>query len=104
LISEELLGRIVQSKRGRDRGKSFVVIKVVNDNYVIVADGDLRKIDNPKLKNVRHLQCSNSVAREVLQFLNQGEVPPDHIIKKSIKQMLQTPQSTGEGGLVNGER
>ena len=102
MISKDRLGRVVYSKKGRDQEKIFIVIKVINDQYVIVADGDFRRIENPKLKNIRHLQFTNIVDHELVEMLSKDEVPANHVIRKSIKGMLETQHSTGEGGLVNG--
>lgn len=43
-------GQIILSKAGRDAGRYFVVIDILNSEYVLIADGDLRKIDRPKKK------------------------------------------------------
>ena len=48
-------GDLVISKSGRDKGRKLVVIKVTDENYVLIADGDLRKIEKPKVKKVKHL-------------------------------------------------
>ena len=51
-------GRVVISKSGRDKGRSFVVFEI-DDRYVWLADGKLRKIEAPKKKNIKHLQQTN---------------------------------------------
>lgn len=96
MISETMLGRVVLSKAGRDKGKAFVIIRVVNERYVIVSDGDLRKIENPKMKNVKHLQYTKMQADEVINYLNRGETPDNHIIRKNIKQILERGDSDGK--------
>lgn len=48
-------GDLVISKSGRDKGRKLVVIKVTDENFVLIADGDLRKIEKPKVKKVKHL-------------------------------------------------
>ncbi len=96
MIADDILGRIVISKSGRDRGKAFVVVRAVNERYALIADGDLRKIDNPKLKNTRHLQITSWVAEDVRDYLQKGENPADHIIKKSIRRILETGDSEGK--------
>ena len=48
-------GDIVLSESGRDGGKFLVVIGR-NGNFVEIADGDLRKMDNLKKKNIKHLK------------------------------------------------
>ena len=50
-------GLIVRSKAGRDKGGMFVILKL-EDGFAYVADGDLRKVDRPKKKKLRHLQLS----------------------------------------------
>lgn len=102
MISEDRLGRIVYSKKGRDQGKIFIIVKVINDQYVIVADGDFHKIESPKRKNIRHVQFTNLVDHELVEMFRKNESPANHVIRKSIKGMLETQHSTGEGGLVNG--
>ncbi|WP_026486948.1 KOW domain-containing RNA-binding protein [Caldanaerobius polysaccharolyticus] len=51
-------GQIVISKMGRDSGRYFVVI-AVEGGYAYIADGELRKIDKPKKKNIKHLLRTN---------------------------------------------
>lgn len=52
------VGNVVLSKAGRDKGRYFVVTEVIDENYVKIADGDLRKAENAKLKKVKHLKFS----------------------------------------------
>lgn len=93
----DLLGRVVISKSGRDQGRMFVVVRLVNDRFVMIVDGDLRKIENPKLKNIRHLQVTNIRADDVAAHLARGELPANHVIKKSIKQLQEARESNGKG-------
>ncbi|GFR35247.1 KOW domain-containing RNA-binding protein [Thermobrachium celere] len=44
------LGQIVHSRAGRDKGRYFIVVGLIDENYVLIADGDLRKIESPKKK------------------------------------------------------
>ena len=47
---------LVVSLAGNDKGKVFVVLKTVDENYVLYADGRKRRVDNPKLKKIRHIK------------------------------------------------
>ena len=76
----------------------MVIIQVINDNLVAAADGDLRKIENPKVKNIKHLQLTNKVADEVKNSIDNGMTPENHIIKKSLKKIAETSEDSGEGG------
>jgi len=55
------LGQVVVSRAGRDSGRKFVVVRVIDELYVELADGDLRKIDKPKKKKVKHLYITEEV-------------------------------------------
>lgn len=48
--SDLLLGQIVCSKAGRDKGKFMVVVEIIDSQYVRVCDGQTRKIDKAKRK------------------------------------------------------
>lgn len=65
-------GNIVLSKAGRDKGNYFVVLKVVDENFVLIADGDIRKVDNPKLKKCKHLENTGKTSEKVLEKLKEG--------------------------------
>lgn len=53
------VGRIVIAKAGRDKGRALVIVQIVDDAYVRVADGDLRRLEKPKLKKVKHCALTN---------------------------------------------
>lgn len=65
-------GNIVLSKAGRDKGKYFIVLEVVNADYVLIADGGMRKVDNPKLKKCKHLENTGKTSERVCQKLADG--------------------------------
>lgn len=50
-----LVGDIVISKAGHDKSKYAMVVSVVNEQFVLIADGKLRTIEKPKLKKIKHL-------------------------------------------------
>ncbi len=70
---ELCLGQIVSSKAGRDKDRVFAVVAILDDSYVMIADGDLRKIEKPKKKKVRHLQKYNTVNEELRNKLETGQ-------------------------------
>lgn len=78
------LGSIVISKAGRDKMRSFIVVEVVDENFVKISDGDLRKIEKPKLKKIKHLNISKSIAEEIRDLLLEGAVISDAKLRKAI--------------------
>lgn len=66
LDSKELtIGQFVRSKAGRDKDRVFIIVDVIDDQYVLIADGDLRRIGNPKRKKIKHLSKFNLVSEVV---------------------------------------
>ncbi len=54
-IKEIFVGDIVKSTQGHDQGKFSLVVKRVGDDYVMMVDGERRKVDSPKLKKIKHI-------------------------------------------------
>ena len=50
------IGQVVKNTSGRDAGRLFFVVKIIDDKYVLISDGKKRKLEKPKLKKVKHLQ------------------------------------------------
>ena len=48
-------GQVAISLQGRDRGCYYVVVQA-QGGKVFVADGKKRKLENPKIKNIKHLR------------------------------------------------
>ena len=57
-------GSIVRSIAGRDKGGLFIVLAREGE-YVFLANGELRKVDRPKRKKLKHVQGTNSVSEFV---------------------------------------
>ena len=65
-------GQLVKSKAGHDRGDIFIVVGIQDDQYVFIADGDKRRIENPKKKKNRHLQPYNRYSRVIADMIEHG--------------------------------
>ncbi|MCH5161713.1 MAG: hypothetical protein J1G04_06755 [Clostridiales bacterium] len=74
------IGDIVISRAGHDKDKAFVVVSVVSDSFVLIADGESRKVESPKLKRQRHLRvaCKSGITN-----------PTNASVKKRIKQFYK---------------
>nr|WP_205517010.1 KOW domain-containing RNA-binding protein [Paenibacillus sp. SYP-B3998] len=59
------MGQIVKVLRGKDPGEYAVIVGIVDSRFVWLADGDIRKFDQPKKKNLSHLQLQESISSEV---------------------------------------
>ena len=59
------VGRVVFSRAGRDQGHYFVIVDVIDEEYVAIANGCQRKVDNPKKKKIKHLVAKPEVLEEI---------------------------------------
>lgn len=62
-------GQIVRIIQGRDQNKVAVIIEIIDDRFVLIADGDKRKYDRPKKKNINHLELTPFISEEVRESL-----------------------------------
>lgn len=94
-------GQLVKSKAGRDKGRLFIVVAIVDDQYVTIADGDLRRAEKPKRKKIRHLSKVNRVSEPVRQALLASELS-DPLVRREIEMLRAEPSSQAGGVSVNG--
>lgn len=83
-------GRLVSSIAGRDRGKFYLVLDVLGDTRVRVANGVERKVSGPKLKNIKHLMTYPLVAGEIAEKVRTGQKVTDLDIRKALQELLTT--------------
>jgi ribosomal protein L14E/L6E/L27E len=85
LKANDLLGRVVRSAAGRDEGKTFIVMKVLDDLYLEIADGDLRTEEKPKKKKIKHLILTNVVSEEIKNLLLEDKKVSNATIRKFLQ-------------------
>jgi large subunit ribosomal protein L14e len=94
------LGQIVKTLRGRDQGKFAIIVGIEDHRFVWIVDGDKRKFDQPKKKNVLHLQLQNEISSEVMNsLLETGRVTNGKLryaLGKFIEQQQIEAQEKGE--------
>lgn len=79
------IGQIVKSKAGRDKGRIFLIHSVLDEQYVLVCDGDLRKLQSPKKKKVKHLVIYNTVFTEFAEKLQKNKNLDDAYIRRLLE-------------------
>ncbi|WP_347489953.1 KOW domain-containing RNA-binding protein [Desulfoscipio sp. XC116] len=85
-------GQLVQPKAGRDCGKYYLVLKVIDDNYVFAADGTVRRLENPKKKNIKHLILHSKIAGEIVDKLRSGERISNIDIRRAIERLVDNAE------------
>lgn len=82
---EIIEGSIVRSIAGRDKGDLFIVISREGD-YAYLANGELRKVDRPKKKKLKHLQGSNAVSEFIQNKLQTTGKVTNSEVRKALSE------------------
>lgn len=63
------IGQVVRILQGREAGQYAIILKTIDDRFVLLADGEKRKYDSPKKKNRSHVELIDYVSPEVQNSL-----------------------------------
>lgn len=94
------IGRVVTSRQGHDKGRAFLVVGLIDERHVWIADGDTRKLAKPKKKQRMHLHAEPFVATDALAQIAAATQTADSAIRKA----LATSTHTRNPGSPRAER
>lgn len=101
------IGRVVEVMRGRDAGLLVVVVAREPERFVWVADGDKRRAEKPKKKNVLHLRSTSVFAEDVVSDLERlGRITNArlrHTLKQAYMVLGKVQEELREGGMSHGQ-
>ena len=73
---------------GRDKGVYFIVVGI-EENYVYLVDGSVRKIDKPKKKKIKHIELTNMHDENIaIKVINRHKIA-NHDIKRALRDALK---------------
>ncbi len=85
-----MVGKYATSKAGHDKGKLYIIV-ACDDTQVWLADGEYKRMNAPKKKNLRHIQIINeTVEADLLAQICYRQPHIDERIKYAIKQKLNS--------------
>ena len=76
-------GMMVRSIAGHDHVKLYVIVDM-QDEYLCLVDGSIRKLCNPKKKRMKHVQQINRVETDLIQKKESNTLMDEHV-KRAIK-------------------
>jgi large subunit ribosomal protein L14e len=91
------LGLVVHSLAGRDAGEYYLVVGILESNYVLVANGLNRPLRQPKKKNLRHLETCRQGPPELAEKLKRRQAKDEEVMR-AISEMVVPKHTGGEGG------
>ena len=86
---EVVVGSVVRSIAGHDKGDYFIVL-ALEDGYAYVADGKLRKAEQPKKKKLKHIQKSGKIADDLKLRLDKSETVENFELRKALAELVRT--------------
>ena len=75
--NNDLIGKVVLSKAGRDRQ--------INEDYVLLANGNTKSIKVPKKKKLKHLNILEYSDDEIISSIKSCDKSTDLKIKRFLK-------------------
>ncbi len=84
---EVAIGQLVKSKAGRDKDRVFVVIDIIDELYVLIADGDLRKMEKAKKKKIKHLSKFNIISEEIQKRFSSDKRISNLMLRREIEKL-----------------
>lgn len=76
---------IVESIAGRDVGLVYLVSDIIDENYVMLIDGNRRTLNKPKKKKYKHVRSLGVVKDELESTFYDKSKTNDGVIKKILK-------------------
>ena len=86
-------GMLVFSTAGRDFGSPYLIISIVDERFVFVADGEIRKLGRPKRKNIRHLSLTGLTEENISVKLKEGFFSSDAELRRAIDGLVSSQKN-----------
>ncbi len=84
------IGRVAVSRSGRDQGRAFLIVEMLESPYVMIADGGLRRLAKPKRKKLKHLKLQPMVLENIQEKLKQGSKVFDAELRSALKNTMES--------------
>lgn len=99
------IGQVVRIRQGREAGQFAVVIRMIDERFVLLADGEKRKYDRPKKKNLNHIEVMEFISPEVQSsLLETGRVTNGKLRFAITKFVSEVVTDLKKGDQHDGER
>ncbi len=93
------VGQVVISRKGKDAGKWYVVVKVQSENNrIYISDGDKFPASKPKAKNPSHIQGTRWILDEVEDKISRGKELDKGRLQYLFSQVREMNSTQKQGG------
>ena len=84
-MNEPAVGAVCTSRAGHDKGRAFLIVGMPDANYVLLSDGETRKIAHPKKKKLMHVHIEPQCAQEIAKHLSERKEILDADVRKALQ-------------------
>ncbi len=92
-VKEPVIGGICQSLRGRDKDRYYLIRYIYDDGSVGVVDGNFKKLNTPKKKNLKHVRLLPELAESIAAKFENGSKVYDSEVYSALKIYNNPPQA-----------
>lgn len=89
LLNKLSIGQVVKALSGREQGRLFFIVELVDHEYVLISDGKTRKLGKPKLKKVKHLKIYDFISEEAKQMIISKQNNTDAFLRAQLTKLDQ---------------
>ena len=83
--NNDLIGRLVISKVGRDKDKVYIITNMVDQSYVELTNGSTKTKEMPKKKKLKHLVLTDVMDEGIKSSILSQDKNINLIIKRFLK-------------------
>jgi len=80
---------LVMSVAGRDKGKMFIIIGRIDENYVYISDGRMRRAEKPKKKKIKHLRIIETEIEFIAKRIEENGRVTNSELRKTIGNYIE---------------
>ncbi|UNK17939.1 KOW domain-containing RNA-binding protein [Paenibacillus sp. N3/727] len=92
------IGQVVKILRGRDADQYAVIVSIEDSKFVNIADGNKRKFDQAKKKNLVHLEPQPFISSEVVNSLQESGRVTNGKLRFAVSQFLSDKSNADQKG------
>ena len=94
--TEAVPGGIAISTQGRDEGRYYLIKEVLPGGYILVCDGNYKKLASPKKKSLKHVRLLPEKVETIAEKFSCGGKVFDSEVYSALKAFNAQGSSEGE--------
>ena len=83
--NNDLIGKVVSSIAGRDKNYLYVIVDQLDNDYMLLSNGNTKTIQMPKKKKLKHMLVLGDINDEIKTLILSKNKGADLQIKRFLK-------------------